>query len=152
MAKSKEHKNARDRSRRKLSKGKNKYTIRKSSGDLVAIQIAVRVSAEVKKQMRRKINPLKLTRALVEDMIRHKANTSTGHWNSGWNACVDCMQGDDPVGIKLSIIRWKNPDRLASEDQGWRYADPDSDSEQDEAWGTLRRVISGASLGVRIDR
>lgn len=149
MPKSQAHKNARDRSRRKLKKKRSKYVIRKSSGDLVAIQIAIRVSAEVKKQMRRK-SGLKLTRELLESMIRHKAETSTGHWDG--DHCSGCMQGDDPIGIELKIIRWRNPDRLADDDQGWRYADPDSPSEQDEAWGTLRRIIQTAPLGVRFDR
>lgn len=150
MSKSREHKNARDRARRKLKKGKQKFVIRKSSGDLVAIQIAVRVSAEVKKAMRRKRNPLKLNREVIESMIRHKAETSTGTWEN--DHCSGCMQGDDPTGIELKIIRWRNPDRLAAEDTGWRYADPDSPSEQDDAWGTLRRVIQTAPLGVRFDR
>lgn len=149
MAKSREHKNARDRARRKLKKGKNKFVIRKSSGDLVAIQIAVRVSAEIKKAMRRKRNPLKLTREVIESMIRHKAETSTGQWEN--DHCAGCMQGDDPYGIELKIIRWRNPDRLAVEDQGWRYANPDSPAEQDDAWGTLRRIIQTAPLGVRFD-
>lgn len=150
MPKSREHKNARDRARRKLKKGKDKYVIRKSSGDLVAIQLAIRVSAEVKKAMRRRLNPLKLSRELLESMIRHKAETSTGHWVS--NHCEGCMQGDDPVGIELKIIRWRNPDRLASEGQGWTYANPDSPSEQDDAWGTLRRIIRTAPLDIRFDR
>lgn len=143
MPKSKAHKNARDRSRRKLAKGKNNFVIRKSSGDLVAIQISVRVNKHVAKDV-------KLSRALLEDMIRHKAATSTGTWMT--DHCSGCMQGDDPTGIKLSIIRWKNPDRLAGEDAGWRYADPDSPSEQDDAWGTLRRIIETAPLGIRFDR
>jgi hypothetical protein len=149
MPKSRAHKNARDRARRKLKKGKDKYVIRKSSGDLVAIQIAIRVSKEVKNAMRRKRNPLKLTRELLEDMIRHKADTSTGEWVV--DHCEGCMQGDDPTGIELKIIRWRNPDRLAAEDQGWRYADPDSASEQDDAWGTLRRIIKTAPLGIRFN-
>lgn len=149
MPKSRAHKNARDRARRKLKKGQDKYVIRKSSGDLVAIQIAVRVSAEVKKEMRRK-KGLKLSRELIESMIRHKAETSTGHWDG--DHCSGCMQGDDPTGIELKIIRWRNPDRLAAEDTDWRYADPDSPSEQDDAWGTLRRIIQTAPLGVRFDR
>lgn len=151
MPKSKTHKNARDRARRKLKKGKDKYVIRKSSGDLVAIQIAIRVSAEVKKAMnRRGKNKLVLSREVLESMIRHKAETSTGHWDG--DHCSGCMQGDDPTGIQLLIIRWRNPDRLVDEDQGWRYADPDSPSEQDDAWGTLRRVIQTAPLEIRFDR
>lgn len=149
MPKSREHKNARDRARRKLKKSKDKFIIRKSSGDLVAIQIAIRVSKEVVNWTKTKKGP-KLSRELLESMIRHKAETSTGEWNAG--ACSGCKQGDDPTGIELKIIRWRNPDRLASEDQGWRYADPDSPSEQDEAWGTLRRIIQTAPLGIRFDR
>lgn len=142
MPKSRAHKNARDRSRRKLKKGKEKYVIRKSSGDLVAIQIAVRLKKGISKKS--------LSRELIENLIRHKAETSTGTWVN--DHCEGCRQGADPTGISLVIIRWKNPDRLASEDQGWRYADPDSEQEQDEAWGTLRRIIQTAPLGVRFDR
>jgi hypothetical protein len=141
MPKSKAHKQARDRARRKLKKGQDKYVIRKSSGDLVAIQIVVRT----KKGIPRKI----LSRELIENLIRHKAKTSTGQWSA--DHCEGCKQGEDPPGMHLAIIRWKNPDRLTQEDQGWRYADPDSEEEQDAAWGTLRRIIQSASLGVRFD-
>jgi hypothetical protein len=145
MPKSRSHKNARDRSRRKLKKGKDQYVIRKSSGDLVAIQIAI----QLKKGFRKK--DLKaLNRELIESMIRHKAETSSGIWDN--DHCSGCRQGEDPPGMRLVIIRWRNPDRLAAEDTGWRYADPDSPSEQDEAWGTLRRIIQAAPLGVRVDR
>jgi ribosomal protein S26 len=140
--KSRAHKNARDRARRKLKKGRNKYVIRKSSGDLVAIQIAIRTKKGVPKKS--------LSRKLIEELIRHKAETSTGYWDV--NHCVNCKQGDDAPGIQLAIIRWRNPDRLAEEDTGWRYADPDSPSEQDDAWGTLRQIISTAPLGIRFDR
>lgn len=149
MPKSKEHKNARDRERRKEQKKKGKrFTIRKSSGDLVAIQIAVRVSKFVTNAMRR--NKIKLSRQLVESMIRHKAETSRGQWNGTY--VEGAHEGDDPPGIHLAIIRWKNPDRLADEDSGWRYANPDSSSEQADAWGSLRRIIQVAPLGIRIDR
>ena len=148
MAKNKAHKNARDRERRKLKKGKDTYKIRTSSGDLVAIQISIKISKEIKNLFRRK--GWKFTRELIESMIREKADTSTGVWAN--DHCEGCKQGNDPVGIELKIIRWRNPDRLASEDQGWRYANPDSPSEQDDAWGSLRRIISSAPLGVRLDR
>jgi|ERR1700677_2224493 len=147
MPKSKAHKNARDRERRKLTKGKNDYKIRTSSGDLVAIQISIRVSKFAKDLMKKNGG---FTRALVESMIRQKAETSTGVWSA--DHCEGCKQGDNPTGIELKIIRWKNPDRLAVEDAGWRYADPDSVSAQDDAWGTLRRIIQTAPLGVRLDR
>jgi hypothetical protein len=91
-----------------------------------------------------------LSRELLENLIRHKAETSTGHWDN--DHCSGCRQGEDPPGMQLAIIRWRNPDRLAEEDTGWRYADPDSPSEQDDAWGTLRRIIQTAPLGVRLDR
>lgn len=142
MPKSVGHKQARDRSRRKLKKGKDKYVIRKSSGDLVAIQIAIRLKKGIPKKA--------LSRELLENLIRHKAETSSGHWDG--DHCSGCSQGDDPPGMQLAIIRWRNPDRLAEEDAGWRYADPDSPSEQDDAWGTLRRIIQTAPLGVRFDR
>lgn len=143
MPKSRAHKNTRDRSRRKLAKGKNKFVIRKSSGDLVAIQISVRVNKHLAKD-------IKLSRALLEDCIRHKAQTSSGTWVR--DHVSGAHEGDDPLGIKLSIIRWKNPDRLADEDSGWRYADPDSPSEQADAWGSLRRIIQTAPLAIRFDR
>lgn len=142
MPKSRAHKNARDRARRKLKKGKDKYVIRKSSGDLVTIQLAIRLKKGVPKKA--------LSRALLENLIRHKAETSTGHWVN--DHCEGCKQGEDAPGFHIAIIRWKNPDRLAVEDQGYRYADPDSPSEQDDAWGTLRRVISTAQLNIGFDR
>jgi hypothetical protein len=142
MPKSREHKNARDRSRRALKKKAKTFKIRKSSGDLVAIQISARLKKGVPKKM--------LTAKLLEAMIRHKAETSRGEWNGTY--VVGAHEGEDPTGIKLSIIRWKNPDRLASEDQGWRYADPDSPSEQADAWGSLRRIIRDANLSVRLNR
>jgi hypothetical protein len=142
MVKSREHKNARDRSRRKLKKKAKEFQINPSSGDLVAIQISARLKPGVPKKL--------ITRALLEQMIRRKADTSAGQWD-GFQV-AGAMEGIDPTGIKLSIIRWKNPDRLADEDTGWRYADPDSPSEQADAWGSLRRIISHAPLSVRLDR
>lgn len=142
MPKSRAHKNARDRSRRKLKKKAKQFVIRPSSGDLVAIQISARLKKGVPKKL--------ITRELLEAMIRRKAETSTGQWNGF--VVKGASEGIDPTGIKLSIIRWRNPDRLASEDTGWRYADPDSPSEQADAWGSLRRIIQSAPLSVRLDR
>jgi hypothetical protein len=145
MPKSRTHKNARDRARRALKKKAKKGTefrIRKSSGDLVAIQLSIRTKKAVPKKW--------LTRALLDQMIRRKAETSQGQWD-GYKV-AGAVEGVDPTGIKIAIIRWRNPDRLVDEDTGWRYADPDSPSEQADAWGSLRRVIQTAALSIRLDR
>lgn len=130
------------RGKRKPKDLRKTHKIRKSSGDLVAIQISVRVKKGVNKKL--------LSRELIEKLIRHKADTSEGYWHK--DRVVGAKEGDDPSGMKLSIIRWRNPDRLADEDQEWRYADPDSASEQADAWGTLRRIIQKASLAIRFNR
>lgn len=141
MPKSREHKNARDRARRALKKKDKKFKIRRgSSGDLIAIQIVARVKKIPK--------GFKLTRAIMDEMIRHKADTSDGYWDR--EQVAGAREGEDPTGIEFKIIRWKNPDRLASEDTGWRYANPDSASEQADAWGSLRRIISSAPLSIRV--
>lgn len=141
MPKSKEHKRARDRTRRALKKkAKKEFRIRPSSGDLVAIQIAAFLDRVPK--------GFKMTRTLMDEMIRHKANTSRGEWNGEY--VVGAHEGENPPGIRLVILRWKNPDRLATEDSGYRYANPDSPSEQADAWGSLRRIISSAPLSVRL--
>ena len=104
---------------------KRKYVIRRSSGDLVEIQIAA--------IFHKKPRGAKITKELVDAMIRHKAETSRGVWKGG--RVKGAHEGENPKGVDLKIIRWRNPDRLAEEDTGWRSGS------QAEAWGSLRRVI-----------
>lgn len=111
-----------------------KFKTQHSSGDLVEIQIAV-VFHKRPKGTPKNWRP---SRELVQSMIRHKAATSTGEWN-GYRV-VGANEGYTPSGVDLKIIRWRNPDRLADEDQGWRSGD------QADAWGSLRRVISSAGF------
>lgn len=106
---------------------KRKLTIknRTSSGDLVEVQISVTY---------KKRKGLTVTRELIHDMIRHKAETSRGIWKG--NRVVGAFEGESIPGFTLKIIRWRNPDRLADEDQGWRSGS------QADAWGSLRRIIA----------
>jgi len=142
VAENKKRKAYRDKQRRALKKKGKQYQIRRgSSGDLVAIQISA--------QLNRVPKGFKITREILEEMIRNKANSSEGHWN-GYTV-EGAKEGDDPPGIRLLIIRWKNPDRDLPEDRGYRYATDDPE-EQAQAWGSLRRIISSAALSVRISR
>jgi hypothetical protein len=102
-----------------------KHKIQSSSGDLVEVQISVTY---------KKRKGLIVTRDLLNELIRHKAATSRGVWRN--NRVEGAFEGEQPPGFSIKIIRWRNPDRLASEDSGWRSGD------QAEAWGSLRRVIS----------
>jgi len=143
MAENKRKKRARDRTRRKLKKkGGRKFVIRPSSGDLVGIQISTIFDKPIKGAI--------VTRALVEEMILHKANTSEGYWDG--TRVVGAKEGENPKGVRIVILRWKNPGRDIASDRGWRYADPDSPADQADAWGSLRRIITRASLSVKLDR
>lgn len=142
MAENKRKKRARDRTRRGLKKTKPTYTFRPSSGDLVGIQIAAIFDKPIK--------GVKLTRELMESMILHKAETSDGHWNGV--RVVGAKEGENPKGVRVVILRWKNPGRDIASDRGYRYADPDSPADQADAWGSLRRVIARAALSVRLQR
>lgn len=129
------------RGKRKPRHIKVTHQHRPSSGDLVAIQIAVKTSKKINKKL--------LSRELVESLIRHKAETSDGTWTR--SGVVGAVEGQDPAGMHLVIIRWKNPERDDPSDAGWRYAS-DTPSDQADAWGTLRRIILGAQLSTRFDR
>jgi len=109
-----------------------KFHYRSSSGDLIEIQIAAIFHKPPK--------GLKITKALVDSMIRHKAETARGVWN-GYRV-VGAYEGESPKGVELKIIQWRNPDRLAEEDQS-----PRSDT-QAEAWGSLRGPISSGAFRV----
>jgi hypothetical protein len=111
-----------------------------SSRDLVAIQI----SAELRKVPK----GFKITRKLLSEAIRRKAETSTGEWD-GFRV-VGASEGIEPSGIRLLIVRWKNPGRNSRSLRSWRYASDDP-REQADAWGSLRRIISGARLSIRIN-
>lgn len=142
MAKGIIHKRARDRARRLLRNKKRFKIMKPSSGDLVAVQIAIQIFKRPK--------GFEFTRELLEELVREKARQSSGHWNGFMVEGTE--EGPNPPGMKLSIIRWKNPDRLADEDTGWRYANPDSPEEQADAWGSLRRIIQSAPLSIGVFR
>jgi hypothetical protein len=102
-------------------------------GDLVSIQISAR--------LKRVPKGLKITKQLLADMIRHKAETSAGIWDGG--TVVGAAEGDDPPGIELKITRWRNPSRRDVGDRGWRSGS------QAQAWGSLRAVLAAAGLAFR---
>lgn len=67
-------------------------------------------------------NDVELSRELVEQMVRSKAET-----------------GRDPSGLRLEIVRWKNPSRPGDR-AGWRSG------HQGDAWATLRRPLQRATV------
>lgn len=110
-----------------------KFKVAHGSGDLVSIQISAK--------LKRVPKGLKITKQLLADLVRHKALTSSGQWD-GRNV-IGAREGDDPPGIELKIIRWRNPGRKSSSDRGWR------EGPQAEAWGSLWQIIVNGLLNVR---
>lgn len=84
---------------------------------------------------------MKITRALLADMVRAKAESSYGYWDGG--TVVGAVEGDDPPGIELKIQRWRNPKRKRSSDRAWRSGS------QAHAWGSLRYALSAAGFAFR---
>lgn len=125
----------RKRAKKKRARKKSTSTVRSmkistktSSGDLVSIQISA--------QLKRVPKGLKITKALLSDMVQRKARTSDGYWD-GYSV-VGAKEGIDPKGIKLKIVRWRNPGRNRRGLRGWR------DGNQADAWGSLRNPIAAA--------
>lgn len=137
--------------RKKKKTSKRKYQIKKrsSSGDLLAVQIAVR--------LKRVPKGFKFTREIIEKLIRKKAALSVGEWittGPGEGYASGCKAGPNPPGIELTIIRWENPDRYSAALRAYRYP---VDSlpvgvGQDEAWGTLRRPIAAGRIAIQFLR
>jgi hypothetical protein len=132
--------------RRKASK--RKYRLRESSGDLLSVQIAIR--------LRKVPKGMKFTREMLEGMIRRKAMLSSGEWittGPGEGYAQGCKAGPNPPGIELTIIKWQNPERRGTS-TGWRYpvTSGPTGQGQDEAWGTLRRPITSGSIAVQFIR
>jgi hypothetical protein len=103
-------------------------------GDLVSIQISAR--------LKRVPKGLKITKALLADMVRRKAESSAGFWD-GSSSVVGARAGKDPKGIELKIIRWRNPGRKSSGLRGWRQGT------QADAWGSLREPLAAAGATFR---
>lgn len=103
-------------------------------GDLVSIQISAR--------LKRVPKGLKITKALLADMVRRKAASSAGFWD-GTDTVVGARAGKDPKGIELKIVRWRNPGRKSSGLRGWRSGT------QADAWGSLRAALEAAAFTVR---
>lgn len=101
-------------------------------GDPVSIQISVRLK-RIPKGMR-------ITKKLLEAMIRRKAETSAGHWD-GKSKVSGAHEGIDPPGIELKIQSWKNPDRQRGRDRKDRNYGPQSDR-----WGSLWQIIERAPI------
>jgi hypothetical protein len=119
-------KRRRIKTRRATLKGRYK-------GDPVSIQISVR--------LKRVPKGVKISRALLEDMIRRKAETSSGHWDAKKKRVVGAREGKDPKGIELRITSWKNPDRQKARDRTDRDYGPQSDR-----WGSLWQAITRARI------
>lgn len=110
------------------------FKVRHPGGDLVSIQISAR--------LKRVPKGLKITKALLADMVKRKAETSAGFWDGA--QVVGAKEGRDPRGIELKIIRWRNPGRSRSGLRGWRDYGPQADR-----WGSLRYAIAGAAFAIR---
>jgi hypothetical protein len=103
-------------------------------GDLVSIQISAR--------LKRVPKGIKITKALLADMIRRKAQTSAGEWD-GKDSVRGAREGIDPKGITLKIVRWRNPGRNRAGLRGWRTGT------QADAWGSLRNPLAAAAISFR---
>jgi hypothetical protein len=102
-------------------------------GDPVSIQISVR--------LKRVPKGVKITRKLLEDMIRRKAETSAGQWDATSQSVRGAREGKDPKGVELKIISWKNPDRQRGKDRAARDYGPQADR-----WGSLWQIITRAPI------
>ncbi len=117
---------------KKKRKSKRASTLpRRSSGDAVHVQIVTKVE-----------KGYKFTARQIDDAIRKKAELSTGEWRSG-----GMKAGPNPPGMKIEIIWWTNRMR-SGKGSSRRYAQPE-ELGQDEAWGSLRRVITGGVMESR---
>ncbi len=106
------------------------------SGDPVSFQIAI--------TMHRPSN-VKLTKELLRDMIRHKAETSAGTYEHKTGTVRGAREGRDPVGVTMKITRWRNPARKgAADNRTYR-----SHGSQADRWGSLRLAIAGARITVK---
>lgn len=94
-------------------------------GDFLEIQVSAK--------LKRVPVGVKITRAMIQEMIRDKALDSSGQWNGV--RVVGAREGRNPPGIELTIIRWRNANRKKTS-SGWRSGD------QADAWGSLRRPIA----------
>ena len=123
---------------KKKKRGKTKRVGLKSryKSDAVSIQISVRWKKMPK--------GYKMTKALLEQLIRRKAATSAGYWDQARGRVIGAKEGRNPSGIELKIERWKNPDRNKGKDRTWR----DYGSQADR-WGSLRQAIENASIVLR---
>lgn len=123
---------------RKKSKGaqtiKRLIKVRHASGDLVAFQ----VSATVKRP-----KGVRLTAELLEQMVIRKAETSLGQYNPESGKVDGAKEGEEPSGVRLKIIRWKNPDRKNTT-AGWRNY-----GSQADRWGSLRLAIANSKFDFR---
>lgn len=123
---------------KRVKKNVRKFTLSTAhgSGDLVSIQISCRLHRVPK--------GLKITKQLLASMIKHKALTSSGYWDAGSQSVIGAREGENPPGITLNIIRWRNPGRNRATDRGWRSGDSQAD-----AWGSLWQPIANSLINVR---
>lgn len=103
-----------------------------SSGDPVALQFSIKI---------RKPKNVKITRALLREMVIHKARTSEGYYDPKSRSVIGAKEGQNPSGVEIKLVRWRNPDRKAGPNSKWN-----SHGTQAEAWGSLRHAIEGARI------
>ena len=103
---------------------------RMPSGDPVSIQFSITV---------RRPSGVKLTSALLSEMVRQKALGSTGQYDPKSGRTKGAKAGPNPRGVTLKIIRWRNPDRRGKL-KAWRSGT------QAEAWGSLRHAFKNANF------
>jgi hypothetical protein len=127
---------ARKNKKRKLRDIRKTHRIRKSSGDLVTIQISAKFT-----KLPKGFTP---SRELIENMIREKARKSSGQFQSG--RVVGAKEGPNPDGVTLKIISWANPDRIKTDTGGRKHGS------QADRWGSLRRAIIAGRFAVQFHR
>jgi hypothetical protein len=121
--------------KRKAKAAVRKFNMRArfASGDLVRIQISA--------HLKRVPKGIKITKALLADMIRRKAADSAGQWDG--HGVAGAREGKNPRGIVLKITRWQNPQRKKGK-RGQR----DYGSQADR-WGSLRYALSQPNFVLR---
>lgn len=122
--------------RRKNSrtKGRSKSRYRRGKAvDAVAVQVSVILTRKLKPEY-------KLNKSVLTQAVLRKAEGSDGVWRGG--EVIGAEEGPDPPGMKLKIIRWKNPGRRGGK-AGWRTGT------QADAWGSLRGLLRGAKISFR---
>ena len=114
---------------------KRRFRIKRHKGDPVKVQISV--TGKLRKGW-------KLTKKLLDEMIRRKAETSAGKWDPKTQSVKGAREGKDPKGLKLTITSWTNPGRQKAGDRRSRNY-----GSQADRWGSLWQIIARGRLRTR---